>query len=85
VNAFEKRLSDLAGKLGGSRPYCRDCQNEKRYIVIAEDPDGGAPTVNGERCPTCGSPDAMVIRIVYDDVQPPRPNQSLKPRYLWES
>jgi hypothetical protein len=85
VNAFEKRLSDLAGKLGGSRPYCRDCQNEKRYIVIAEDPDGGAPAVNGEHCPSCGSPDAMVIRIVYDDVQPPQPNQPLKPRYAWDS
>jgi hypothetical protein len=82
---LEKRIADLANKLGGHRPYCLTCQNERRFIVIAEDDDDGEPRVTGERCPSCGSPDAVVIRIVPDDVQPIRPATLPRaPRIRWE-
>jgi hypothetical protein len=85
MSAFEKRLRALADKLGGDRPYCRDCQGEQRIIVITEDPDGGAPTVNGERCAVCGSPDALVIMVTHHKAEPPVPGEPIKPRYAWES
>ena len=84
MNTFEKRLRDLADKLGGNRSHCRDCQGEQRVIVIREDPDGGAPRVSGERCESCGSPDATFIWVVHHKAEAPVPGQPIKPRYAWD-
>ena len=86
MNAFEKRIQALAKRVGNYRPYCPDCRNEQRMIVIADPLDeGDEPTVSGERCPTCGSPDAFVVHLIYEDVRPSQPGQPLTPRYAWDS
>ena len=83
MNTFEKRLRDLTDKLG-DRPYCQDCQGEQRVIVIWEGDDGEPTRVNGERCASCGSPDAMFIRVVHHEADAPVPGQPIKPRYAWD-
>ena len=86
MGSLEKRLSDLAAKLGGYAAYCPVCKGEKRFIVIADSiVSGGEPTTTGERCEACGSPDATVIRVVYDE-RPPLDRRAMprSPRYAWD-
>ena len=85
MSALEKRLRDLTARLGGDHPYCPDCGGEERIIVIWEGGDDGPTTVTGERCESCGSPNATFIRVVHTEAKAPVPGQPIKPRYLWDS
>jgi hypothetical protein len=78
MTSFERRLSRLAAALGGYRPLCPDCGNAPVNIIIDEDLEDETERVTGERCKTCGSPDALVIRLVYDDEPPGNPGAGLK-------
>ena len=86
MGSLKKRIEDITSKLGGDGPYCRDCGGEERVIVVWRGDEDGEPTrVTGERCESCGSPDALVIMVTHHKAEPPVPGEPIKPRYAWES
>ena len=67
MRSIEKRLQRLAETGGARRPICPTCHNAPANFITYDDIDGGPPRTEGECCPTCGSPDALVFRVIYDD------------------
>ena len=76
--SIEQRLQQLAEMLGNKRPLCPICRNAPTNIIIYDDLDGGEPHVTGQRCPTCGSPDAHLIHVHYENETPVNPAAGLR-------
>jgi hypothetical protein len=73
MRSIEKRLQRLAEALGARRSLCPTCHNAPVNVIMDDDIDGGPPHTEGKRCPTCGSSDALVFRVIYDDEGPTNP------------